>query len=115
MKGSKVLIWATLLFVASINFGVAADAGSWTGWIADENCAKDYEKSATAEHLACAETCLKRGVKLALSTPEGHFLLDVDPALAQVHLGHEVIVKGELDTQTNTIKVSSVSMPIITD
>jgi hypothetical protein len=43
MKKSKVLIWATLLFVASINFGVAADAGSWTGWIADENCAKDYE------------------------------------------------------------------------
>ncbi len=115
MKGSKVLIWATLLFVASINFGGAADAGSWTGWIADETCAKDYEKSATAEHLACAETCLKRGGKLALSTPEGHFLLDVDPALAQAHLGHEVIVKGELDTQTNTIKVSSVSMPIITD
>ncbi len=115
MKGSKVLIWATLMFVASINFGVAADEGSWTGWIADENCAKDYEKSATAEHLTCAETCLKRGVKLALSTPEGHFLLDVNPALAEQHLGHEVVVKGELDTQTNTIKVSSMSVPVITD
>ena len=115
MKGSKILIWATLMFVASINLGVAADAGSWTGWIADENCAKDYEKSATAEHLTCAETCLKRGGKLALSTPEGHFLLDVNPALAEQHLGHEVVVEGELDTQTNTIKVSSVSMPIITD
>ena len=115
MKGSKVLIWVTLMFVASINFGVAADAGSWTGWIADENCAKDYKKSATAEHLTCAQTCLKRGGKLALSTQEGHFLLDVDPALAQVHLGHEVVVKGELDTQTNTIKVSSVFMPAITN
>ncbi len=115
MKRSKVLIWATLMFVASINFGVAADEGSWTGWIADENCAKDYEKSATAEHLTCAETCLKQGVKLALSTPEGHFLLDVNPALAEQHLGHEVVVKGELDTQTDTIKVSSMSVPVITD
>jgi hypothetical protein len=52
---------------------------------------------------------------LALSTPKGHFLLDVNPALADQHLGHEVVVKGELDTETNTIKVSSVSMSAISD
>ena len=50
-----------------------------------------------------------------MSTPEGHFLLDVNPALAEQHLGHEVVVEGELDTQTNTIKASSVSVPVITD
>ncbi|MDA2935380.1 hypothetical protein MYX82_13740 [Acidobacteria bacterium AH-259-D05] len=110
MKGSKLLIWATLLFVASINFGVAADEGSWTGWIADENCAKDYQKSATQDHAACATRCLARGLKLALSTKEGPFLLDLDTALVDEHLGHEIVVTGELDSLTNTIKVSSVSM-----
>ena len=109
MKASKLLIWATLIVVASINFGVAADEGSWTGWIADENCAKNYEKSATADHLSCAKRCLARSLKLALSTEEGPFLLDLDPTLVDEHLGHEVVVKGELNILTNTIQVSSVS------
>lgn len=111
MKVSRLLIWATLMVVASMNFGAAADEGSWTGWIADENCAKNYEKAATAAHVSCAKTCFTRGGKLALSTREGHFLLDLDLGLAMPHLGHEIVVKGELNTQTNTIQVSSVSMP----
>ncbi len=62
MKRSKLLIWATLVVVASINFGVAADEGSWTGWIADERCAKDYKKAATEDHLVCARTHVLSGV-----------------------------------------------------
>jgi len=59
----------------------------------------------------CQDTCLKRGGKLALSTQRGVLPLDLDPALAEQHLGHEIVVKGELNAKTNTIKVSSVSLP----
>ena len=111
MKKSKLLIGAALLVLASINFGVASDEGSWTGWIADENCAKDYQKAASATHVDCTKTCLKRGGKLALSTKEGHFLLDFNLALAVPHIGHEIAVIGTLDLETNTIAVSSVVVP----
>ena len=111
MKKSKLLIGAALLVLASINFGVASDEGSWTGWIADETCAKDYQKAASATHVDCTKSCLKRGGKLALSTKEGHFLLDLNLALAVPYIGHEIVVNGTLDPETNTIAVSSVVVP----
>ncbi|MEE8348727.1 MAG: hypothetical protein V3R94_04100 [Acidobacteriota bacterium] len=110
MKKSICFTGIALLFVAFTTFGVAAEEGSWTGWIADQNCAKDYTKAATGSHAACARTCLKRGGKVALSTQEGPFLLDFSASQADQHIGHEVLIKGQLDSTTNTIKVSSVSM-----
>ena len=110
MKESKLLIGIALLFLGFTTFGISADEGSWTGWIADETCAQDYTKAATANHAACAKTCLSRGGKVALSTQDGHFLLDFSAAQAEEHIGHEVMIKGELDPVTNTIKVSDVSM-----
>ncbi len=50
------------------------------------------------------------GCKVALSTQDGHFLLDFSAAQVEEHIGHEVTIKGELDPVTNTIKVSDVSM-----
>ncbi len=110
MKNSKLLIGIALLFVAFTTFGMSADEGSWTGWIADETCASDYTKSATANHAACAKTCLARGGNVALSTQDGPFLLDFSAVQADEHIGHEVVIKGELDPTTNTIKVSSVAI-----
>jgi len=99
--------------VLAIAFPVFAAAGhheeSWTGWIADENCAKSYEKVASAGHVGCAKSCLKNGAKLALATESGTFLLDVDEAKAGKNIGHEVVIKGSLDKETMTIKVKSVS------
>ena len=42
--------------------------------------------------------------------PDSALILDIDGAEAEQYLGHEVVVKGELDTASNTVKVSSVSM-----
>lgn len=110
MKESRLIFGIVLLFLGFTTLGIAADEGSWTGWIADENCAKDYTKSATANHAACAKTCLTGGGKVALSTQDGPFLLDFSADQADEHIGHEVVIKGELDPMTNTITVSSVSM-----
>ena len=111
MKRSKLFIGAALLILASINFSVANDEGSWTGWIADESCAKDYQRAASADHAGCVKSCLTRGGKLALSTKEGHFLLDFNLAFAVPHIGHEIVVNGTLDPETNTITVSSIVVP----
>jgi len=92
------------------SFGVAADEGSWTGWISDARCAANYQKSATADHVGCAKVCIKNGGQWALSMPDGALILAIDGAEAERYLGHEVVVKGELDTASNTVKVSSVSM-----
>ncbi len=110
MKKSIFVALIALVVVGFTSFGGAADEGSWTGWIADANCAADYKKSASAAHIGCAKLCIKNGGKWALSMPNGALILDFDGAEAEQHLGHEVVVKGELDTASNTVKVSSVSM-----
>ena len=109
-KNSHLCIVVAVLAVAFAAFAAAGHhEGSWTGWIADENCAKSYEKVATAGHTGCAKGCLKNGAKLALATKSGTFLLDVDGAKAAKNIGHEVVIKGSLDKETKTIKVKSVS------
>jgi len=98
-----------LVLAGFTSFGVAADEGSWTGWISDARCAADYAKSATADHVGCAKICIKNGGQWALSMPDSALILDIDGAEAEQYLGKEVVVKGELDTASNTITVSSVS------
>ncbi len=108
---TSIFFTVIVLVLAGFNsFGVAADEGSWTGWISDARCAADYAKSATADHVGCAKMCIKNGGKWALSMPDCALILAIDAAEAEQHLGHEVVVKGELDTASNTITVSSVSL-----
>ena len=89
---------------------MAADEGSWTGWLSDSHCAADHAKSATEDHVACLNMCLKGGAEWALSVEDGAFILEIDGTEAQQFLGHPVVVKGELNPDTQTIKVSSVSL-----
>ncbi len=110
MKKSIFVALIALVVVGFTSFGGAADEGSWTGWIADANCAADYKKSASADHVGCAKMCVKNGGKWALSMPDGALILAIEGAQAEQYLGHEVVVKGELDTASNTITVSSVSL-----
>ncbi len=109
MKKSIFLTVMAFVLVGFTSFGVAADEGSWTGWISDARCAADYAKSATADHVGCAKICIKNGGQWALSMPDSALILDIDGAEAEQYLGKEVVVKGELDTASNTVQVSSVS------
>ena len=110
MNRSICLPLVAVILLLSASSGMAADEGNWTGWLSDARCATDYAKSATADHAGCAKVCLTRGGKWALSMPNESFILEIDSGEAEQHLGHEVVVKGELDQGSNTIKVSSVSM-----
>ncbi|MDA2925392.1 hypothetical protein MYX65_12235 [Acidobacteria bacterium AH-259-L09] len=110
MKKILCLTVAAILVAGFTSFSIAGDKGSWTGWIADANCAKNYEKAAKAAHVGCAQACVKKGAKWALALKDSHFILDIEGSEAEKHLGREVTVKGEFDKESNTIKVSSVGM-----
>ena len=99
-----------LLFVLMVPFAFAAAAEemTFTGWVADEACAKDMEKAATTEHKGCATGCLRGGDNVALAMEGGLHLLDLDSETALEYAAMEVVVMGELDEATNTIKVSSI-------
>ncbi len=104
-----ICLTAAILVVSFSSMAFAGEAGSWKGWIADENCAKSYEKAASAGHVGCAKSCVKNGAKWALATESGAFILEMDGSEAEKHLGHEVTVEGKLHKESKTIKVSSVA------
>ena len=96
MKRIFFLAVLAILLIGFSNPGMAYEKGSWTGWIADSNCAKDHERAADAAHAACAKSCVRRGAGWALSTPDGHILLEIEPDKAEEHLGHQVLIKRRI-------------------
>ena len=105
----KLLILAIAL-LASFAFVAAAAAEdmAFTGWVADEACAKDFSQAGNEAHKGCATGCLSKGGGVALASPDGFHLLDITNEKALEHLGMEVTVMGTLDEATNTIKVTSI-------
>ena len=62
-----------VIAVACIGFVAVAQAedGSWTGYLSDAACAKDYEK-ASADHAACSKELCQQRRKLG-DRDEGRF------------------------------------------
>ena len=108
MKKLLILALAVIAcgaFVAS----AAAEDMTFTGWVADQACAKDFAKAGNEAHKGCATTCLNGGDSVALASPDGFHLLDITNEAALEHLGMEVTVMGTLDEATNTITVTSIN------
>ena len=105
----KFLILALVLIASCAFVAVAAaEDMAYTGWVADEACAKDFSKVGNEAHKGCATGCLNNGGGVALASPDGFHLLDITNEAALEHLGMEVTVMGTLDEATNTIKVTSI-------
>ena len=107
MKKLLILALALLASCALVAFAAAEDM-TYTGWVADEACAKDFSKAGNEAHKGCATGCLSGGGGVALASPDGFHLLDITNEAALEHLGMEVTVMGTLDEATNTIKVISI-------
>ena len=107
----KKLLILALALLASVAFVAAAAAEdmTYTGWVADEACAKDFSKAGNEAHKGCATGCLNSGGGVALASPDGFHLLDITNEAALEHLGMEVTVMGTLDDATNTITVTSIN------
>jgi tRNA isopentenyl-2-thiomethyl-A-37 hydroxylase MiaE len=92
--------------VAALLAPTLAHAGSWTGWITDEHCGA---KGASADHAACTKKCADGGAKLVFYNSADQKLYGLDnQKLAKEHIGHEVVVNGDVDG--TTIKVASIEM-----
>ena len=106
----RIVLALSILALAfgGVALASAADDMAFTGWVADEACAKDYAKAGNEGHKGCATGCLSNGGAVALATPDGLHLLDITAEAAMEHLGMEVTVMGSLDKETNTITVSSI-------
>lgn len=109
MKKTVILVAAVILCFGFTMMAQAED-GSWTGYLSDENCAKDFAKSSSGEHAACATSCVKRGAHWALSLEDSLYVLDIDAETAEAHAGHHVTIKGTMDGETKVIKVSNLEM-----
>lgn len=107
MKRFSVVI-AVLVFVLALLpvAQLCAAAGSWTGWVVDENCgAKDAKASAKD----CTEKCMKKGAKLVFYNNADKKIYKIDNQdMAAKHIGHEVTVTG--DATDDSIKVSGIEM-----
>jgi len=98
-----------LAFVAGFGFAALATAedGTWTGWVTDDHCAAAGAKAA---HKDCAEKCVKeKGAKWALynTADKSTYILTGDDAMMTRMAGVEVAVKGTMDKEKKTIKVTS--------
>ena len=109
MKKLVIMLSVLALTLGAFALTAAAEDMTFTGWVADEACAKDFAKAGNEAHKGCATACLNGGDNVALAIPDGFHLLDITNEAALEHLGMEVTVMGTLDEATNTIKVTSIN------
>jgi len=97
-----------LLFAAIGISGAATTASAktmtWTGWISDSHCGA---KGMSADHKACAETCVKtknaKWVFVNNATKHVIPIANQDSIVPDDALGHPVKVTGHIDKGVLTI------------
>ena len=105
---SRVLILALALGIAS--YMAAADEGAWSGWVTETHCGA---KGAKEAHADCAIKCVKeKGAKWALYNPEDKSVtvMEGDSAMMEKMAGKKVKIKGTMDKDKKTIKVTSMEL-----
>jgi Protein of unknown function (DUF5818) len=106
MKKAIFRFAAVALLIGMASFALAADMGSWSGWVTDTACAA---KGMSGSHADCATKCVKeKGAKWALVTSDKSVWVLSDQDGASKMAGKEVTVKGTADTANKTITVASI-------
>jgi hypothetical protein len=103
------------VLVATVGLStIAADKTmTWTGWISDSHCGA---KGMSADHKACAETCVKtKGaswVFVSAKTKKVIAISNQDAVDPDAALGHEVKLTGTLaaDGSVHVDKIAAVPM-----
>jgi hypothetical protein len=98
MKRAITICSVVAVLLATISLATVADnkTMTWTGWISDSHCGA---KGMSADHAACAKTCVKNGSTWV-------FVNGADKKVIPIHnqdaingdrdLGGQVTVKGHL-------------------
>ncbi|MFN3325504.1 MAG: DUF5818 domain-containing protein [Bryobacteraceae bacterium] len=98
------------LFVVLSSFSLltfGAMAAELKGTISDAKCGAAHA-DASEKSMKCVAGCVKGGQAPVLVTEDGKVLKISDAAKVQEHLGHKVIVTGNVDG--DTVKIDSVKM-----
>ena len=95
-------------FVLGVTFvsalAMTAMAGEFSGYISDSGCAaKQGAKAAADSHAGCAKSCIKRGDKAVLVTPEGKVYTIANQDKVVEHAGEKVTVVGDADGDSITV------------
>lgn len=95
-----------LAFVSGL--ALTASAAEFTGYIADAGCTakQGAAKVAADSHAGCAKSCIKRGDKAVLVTPEGKVYQIANQDKVVEHAGEKVTLVG--DAEGDSIKVAEV-------
>jgi len=93
-----VSVFGLLALLATISLATVADqkTATWTGWISDDHCGA---KGMSADHKACATTCIKNGSKYVFVNSADKKVLAIknqDAVNGEKNLGQEVKVTGQL-------------------
>jgi hypothetical protein len=91
-------------FVSAL--AMTAMAAEWSGYISDAGCTakQGAEKVAADSHAGCAKSCIKRGDKAVLVTPEGKVFQIANQDKVIDHAGQKVTLVGEVDADSITVK-----------
>ncbi|HUD99142.1 MAG TPA: hypothetical protein VMR62_06170 [Bryobacteraceae bacterium] len=83
---------------------MTAMATEFTGYISDAGCAaKQGAKTATDGHAGCAKSCLKKGDKAVLVTPEGKIYTIANQDKVIDHAGEKVTLVAEASGDDLTV------------
>ncbi|MGC2330462.1 MAG: hypothetical protein WA581_03340 [Candidatus Acidiferrales bacterium] len=102
MCGLLALLFAAIS-VAGVTTRASDKAMTWTGWISDSHCGA---KGMSADHKACAMTCIKNGSKWVFVNSATKHVIPIanqDAIHPDDALGHQVKVTGHIDKGVLTI------------
>ncbi|HYK91392.1 MAG TPA: hypothetical protein VE398_21665 [Acidobacteriota bacterium] len=98
----RVIACVVLVFALSC---MALYAGEWTGYISDANCAA--KKGESADHAACAKSCITRGAAAVFVSEGKVYKLDKQDEAKKL-AGEKVVLKGDVSEDGASIKVESI-------
>ena len=88
-------------------FAMSAFAADFKGTVSDAKCGAAHA-SGDAKAQKCVAKCVGAGGAAVLVTEDGKVLKLNDAAKVAEHLGHKVVITGDLDGET--LKIASVKM-----
>lgn len=95
------------IFAMLALFAMSAFGADIKGTISDAKCGKAHA-DASEKSMKCVAGCVKNGSAPVLVTEDGKILKIADAAKVSDHLGHKVVVTGEVEG--DTVTVASVKM-----
>jgi hypothetical protein len=109
MKRALSMFGLLAVLVATIGLATKAADRTWTGWISDSHCGA---KGMSADHKACAETCVKtKGaswVFVSAKTKKVFAIKNQDAVDPDAALGHPVKLTGHLEAD-GSLHVASIA------